>query len=162
LKFSETQGRNKAASKREYAREFLPIFVIDSDIKKPGAWYRIDQGARMTTGYVNEIEWQQRLFDATEDKEPCGTQTAARALLRKSGCSLFWEKPLREYVPGGEQVSEHADNGHSFPESRPLNHAATLLAERRAAASEVNSVRCFARPDPPAASGLFRQSFTSA
>ena len=29
------------------------MFVIDSDIKKPGTWYRIDQGARMTTGYVN-------------------------------------------------------------------------------------------------------------
>jgi hypothetical protein len=61
---------HEAASAREYAREFLPMFVQDEDVSRPGTWYRIDDWAPMTTGHTREIEWQLRLFAATEDQQP--------------------------------------------------------------------------------------------
>jgi hypothetical protein len=61
---------HEAESAREYARKFLSMFVRGEDVQLPGKWYRIDAWAPMTTDRAKQIEWQQRLFEATEDQQP--------------------------------------------------------------------------------------------
>jgi hypothetical protein len=59
-------------SAREYAKEFLPMFVLDED-KTPGRWYRIDAQVgytRTRTGSAKELQWWDRLYDECEHKQP--------------------------------------------------------------------------------------------
>lgn len=61
----------EAESARAYAAfSYLALFVEDQHPEKEGTWYRIDAGLPMTTGYANEIAWQQRLYAEAENKEP--------------------------------------------------------------------------------------------
>jgi hypothetical protein len=53
----------QAESAREYARAFLPCFVLDEDSNR----YRIDQ-PKNRLGYAKEVEFWKRLYEATEDK----------------------------------------------------------------------------------------------
>lgn len=60
----------EAESARAYAESYLSLFVEADHPEKEGRWYRFDEGCSMTTGYANEIAWQQRLYAATENREP--------------------------------------------------------------------------------------------
>jgi hypothetical protein len=60
----------EAESAREYAKGYLPMFVLEED-KQPGGWYRIDAQVGYTrTGWIKEIQWWDQLYEECQDKGP--------------------------------------------------------------------------------------------
>ena len=86
-------------SRREYAKEFLPMFMLDPD-KQPGRWYRIDAHAQPVQAWVvsaSEIAWWDRLYEACEDKAPYEwDRTAWSGLISEERLLDFLEEAVEE------------------------------------------------------------------
>jgi hypothetical protein len=109
----------EAESARQYAKGYLPMFVLEED-KQPDNWYRIEN-ARVgytRTGWIKEIQWWDRLYEATEEKAPYEWDPGCwSGLISEERLLDFLEEAVEEVKEDGviELTTDHSQSHYGIP-----------------------------------------------